>query len=309
MKNIKQVLYLLLFSLLLTVNFQVNGQEEEKEEKKKPRPARKTFASAVLIDNQSDVINSINTFEWNIQHRFGSVGNKGASDLWGIFAPANTRLGFNFVPLERFRIGFGVSKINVSNPFLDFNIKYKILQQTRKNEIPINLVYFGNVAIDTQKPEKFEEGIHRLSYFNELIVSRRFSNKFSAQVAGMFSHFNAVDTLYDNDVFGVSVAAAYKVGSTSAIQIEFTQPLVQHRINDSEHGDFTKDAGPKPNIALSFETATSSHAFQIFISTYRDLLPQYNLAYNTNTFTFEDADGNNKLGFMLGFNITRLWNF
>jgi hypothetical protein len=308
MKKIKLLPYLLLFSLLSTVAIHAIAQDEEKEEKKKPRPARKTFASAVLIDNQSDVINSRNTFEWNIQHRFGSV-DKGSSNLWGIFAPANTRLGFNFVPVDRLRIGFGLSKINISNPFIDFNIKYKILQQTRKNEMPVNLVYFGNMAIDTQKPEKFEKGSHRLSYFHELIVSRRFSSKFSAQVAGMVSHFNSVDTLYDNDVFGVSLAAAYKVSSTSSIQIEWTEPLVQHRINNSEHGDFTKEAGPKRNIALSFETATSSHAFQIFISTYRDLLPQYNLAYNTNKFVIEDSEGNNKLGFMIGFNITRLWNF
>ncbi len=114
----------------------------------------------------------------------------------------------------------------------------------------------------------------------------------------MFSRVSSVDTLYDNDVFGVSLAAAYKISSTSSIQIEWTEPLVQHRINNSEHGDLTKEAGPERNIAIAFETATSAHAFQIFISYYRDLLPQYNLAYNSNT-----------NGFQIGFNITRLWNF
>ena len=57
---------------------------QDEEEKEKPRPERKAFESAVLLDNQTDVINGSKTLEWNIQHRFGTVRN-GSSDLWGVF--------------------------------------------------------------------------------------------------------------------------------------------------------------------------------------------------------------------------------
>jgi hypothetical protein len=278
-------------------NLQVYAQEEEVQEKKKERPARKAFQSAVLIDNQTDVINQSKTLEWNIQHRFGGIKN-GASDLWGIFAPANTRLGFNYSLFDRLRVGFGLTKINVPNPYVDLNLKYKILQQTRSNSMPINLTYFGNTAIDTQNESNFDEGVHRLSYFHELIFSRRFGSKFSALVAGQFAHMNAVDTLYENDVYGVRFAAKYRITSQTSIMLEWTEPFVSHPVNDEVHGDLKKNAGPDRNIGIALEVATSSHAFQIFISYYRDLLPQYNLVYNTN-----------EPGFQIGFNITRLWNF
>ena len=74
MKTMKKITYLLL-SLLILFSAGVQAQDEEKEEKEKPRPQRKAFESSVLIDNQSDVVNSSKTLEWNIQHRFGTVEN------------------------------------------------------------------------------------------------------------------------------------------------------------------------------------------------------------------------------------------
>ena len=193
---------------------------------------------------------------------------------------------------------------------VDYNLKYKIFQQTRSNSIPVNVTYYGDIAEDTRGGGNFEKYVHRFSFFNELIISRRFGPKFSAQIAPMMAHFNAVDTLYSNDVFGVSVAAKFRISPMGSIQLEWTQPLTQHDIgNQSKAGSlYKKDAGPQPNIALGYEVVTSAHVFQIFFSTYRDILPQNNLVYNTNMLS-KDVNGKSKLGFVLGFNITRVWNF
>ena len=103
----KRITYYLL-SLLILCTASVQAQDEE--EKEKPRPERKAFESAVLIDNQSDVVNSSKTLEWNIQHRFGTVVN-GGRDLYGMFAASNIRLGFTYTPINRLAVGFGASKI------------------------------------------------------------------------------------------------------------------------------------------------------------------------------------------------------
>jgi hypothetical protein len=68
-KKMRKFAYLFLSLLIL---FTVNAEAQDEEEKEKPRPQRKAFESAVLIDNQSDVVNASNTLEWNIQHRFGN---------------------------------------------------------------------------------------------------------------------------------------------------------------------------------------------------------------------------------------------
>ena len=99
----KRIIYILL-GLVLIASYDIQAQDEE--EKEKPRPQRKAFESAVLIDNQSDVVNASKTLEWNIQHRFGTVEN-GSKDLWGIFAASNIRLGFTYTPIEKLAVGFG----------------------------------------------------------------------------------------------------------------------------------------------------------------------------------------------------------
>jgi hypothetical protein len=298
--------YLLALAFLLTANLLMAQDEETAPAGEKPRPARPAFDAPLLIDNQTDVVNLKNTLEWNIQHRFGTAEN-GIKDLYGIFAPSNIRLGFSYTLLDRMALGFGLTKINVTNPFVDLNLKYKILQQGREGGMPINLTYFGNLAIDTRNEENFDKGVHRLSYFHQLIISRRFSSKFSAQLSPTFSHFNAVDTLYSNDVLGLNIALRYKVSPQGSIILEWTEPLTKHDVNEADD-QFRKDAGPERNVSIGYEIRTSSHDFQFFFGTYKNLLPQYNLTYNTNTW-IKEVEGENKIAFLIGFNMTRLWNF
>jgi len=300
MKNIKFITTLLIAGFMLFAGTYAMSQDEE--EKSKPRPQRKAFESAVLIDNQTDVINGSKTLEWNIQHRFGTVGN-GWSDLYGMFAASNIRLGFSYSLMDRLSIGFGLTKKTITNPYIDLNIKGKILQQGRDGGSPINLTFYGNIVIDTRPSDNFATKLHRYSYFSELIFSRRFSKKFSLQLAPQWAHFNAVDTLYSNDVFGLDIGARFKVSSQGSIMLEWTEPFTEQPINNAT-GDFQRNAGPFRNVAFGYEIATSAHAFQFFVSVYRDILPQYNLAYNENQFIKDD-----KVSFLIGFNMTRLWGF
>ncbi len=310
----RKIIYLFL-SLTILFSTTLKAQEEEEESNSKPRPQRKAFESAVLIDNQSDVVNASKTLEWNIQHRFGTVEN-GSKDLYGIFAASNIRLGFSYTPIERLAVGFGISKISrlgTANPYVDLNAKFKILEQTRGNEIPVNLTLFGNMGIDTRNKDNFEEVAHRASYFGQLIMSRRISKKLSVQGTAMMSHFNAVDSLFSNDVYGIGLGARFKVSSQGAILFEWTEPLTKHDRNSKAHGDLYKRVGPYRNIAIAYEIATSAHAFQITFGIYRDLAQQYNLHYN-DTYTAQDLfNANNhewyKFQYAIGFNMTRLWGF
>ena len=81
MKNTKLITCILAVCSIFFAGTMTQAQDEQ--EKEKPRPQRSTFESAVLLDNQTDVINGSKTFEWVIQHRFGTVNN-GSSDLSGM---------------------------------------------------------------------------------------------------------------------------------------------------------------------------------------------------------------------------------
>ena len=125
----------------------------------------------------------------------------------------------------------------------------------------------------------------------------------------MMSHFNAVDTLYSNDVFGIGLGARYKVSSQGSILFEWTEPLTKHDINDLVHGDLQRHAGPYRNIAIAYEIATSAHAFQITFGLYRDLAQQYNLHYNSARTAQDLFGGKYDFQYAVGFNMTRLWGF
>ena len=102
--------------------------------------------------------------------------------MWGLFAPSNFRLGFNYVPVRKFQLGFGFSKENL---LWDFNAKYALIRQGRKGGSPVSLTYYANTAIDTRKKEKLTkivegnnqekgvfETIDRFSFFHQLMVAR-----------------------------------------------------------------------------------------------------------------------------------------
>jgi len=267
------------------------AQDEQEETKKLARPA---FESAILLDNQTVVVPIKNTLEWDMQHRFSPVGN-GIEDLFGIYGPgANIRLGFSYTLIDNLGIGFGYTKTN-GKLLLDGNVKYAILKQTRDWSMPVSVTYFGNFALDTRSDdndELFAEYAHRMSFFHEVIIASRITPKISLQIAPSFSHFNAVSDSLENDIIALSFAGRYKFSPQSSVIFEYTQQLTDH---DKSTFDL------QPGISIGMEVATSSHAFQFFVSTFSGIVYQENIVFNQNKF---DSDG-----ILIGFNITRLWNF
>lgn len=262
----------------------------------KSKPVKNTFGSVWLIDNQTVMVPIKGTLEFDIQHRFGTINN-GSKDLFGLFAPSNIRLGVNYAPVKNLFVGIGLTK---ERSQLDLNAKYSLLQQTTDNKMPVSLAYYGNVVIDTRNKSNFRYAVHRFSYFNQLILARKITNNFSVQVAPSFSWFNNVEAYVDdkgdiqkkmeNGHLAISVLGRYKITEKSSIIAGYDQPLTQHTTNN-----------PHPNICFGLETTTSSHAFQVFFGNYYGIVPQSNNVFNKNDF----RDGQ----FVIGFNMTRLWNF
>ncbi len=291
-KYIREISTIIMAILWLCLSSPLAAQDEQ-EEKKPDKPARPAFESAWWFDGQTGTVYQKNTLEFVIQHRFGVI-KPGNNDLLGIYGPSNIRMGLGYAPTDKLNVGFGYTK---NKRILDFYAKYALLTQTRSNSMPISLTYYGNIGIETLDKENYLNSSDRLNYFNELIVMRRFGSKFSAQVGTSLTHYNAVkweqqddaswETM-ENDTWGLSIGARYKITSQMILMLGYDQPLTQHAINQ-----------PKPSINLGLEISTSSHAFQVFITNNNRIQPQENFMFNQNDFTNGD--------WLIGFNITRLW--
>lgn len=306
MKKIN-ILIALLCLIGLTAAAQEDATAEKKENKNKSllgywmvhesAPTKYSYENGMVIDNQTDRMNQAKTLEMQIQHRFGTMEN-GISDLYGIFGAANTRLGLNYTITDWLQVGFGTTK---NYKLQDFGLKANIIQQTKDNKVPVTVTYYGNLAIDARDEKNF--GINykftdRLTYFNELLVTRKFCNWFTFSLGGSFTHFNKVDSLMEHDKIALHFVSRIKVSQQSSVVINYDWPLKIDGIR--EWPGEMKDP-PKPNLGIGWEIATATHTFQVFVGTATSMVPQYNVMMNQNDW----LDGE----VFIGFNITRMWNF
>ena len=185
--------------------------------------------------------------------------------------------------------------------------KYAIIKQT-KGKYPVSVTYYTDIAYDTRKDADksiFKYRSQRISFFNQLIIARKVTDKFSIQIAPSISHYNSVNGYYTKndstgkDIFkemkhdhiAIAISARYKLKEAMAIIVNYDQPITKHNTNN-----------PAPNISFGLELTTSSHAFQFFLGNYGAITPQRNNYFNQNDPHFIGQ-------YLIGFNITRLWNY
>ncbi len=291
----KKCIYILVLALLTSSI--LLAQEEAETEKKVDKPVRNPWESGLLINHQTSVTQYAKTLEMIITHRFGSLEN-GISDVFGIMAPgANIRLGLNYTIIDNLCVGFGT---NSQKKYQDFQVKYTPFEQTRENTMPVSITLYGNAAINAEDEMVFGknyEFIDRMTYFGELIVGRKVTEWLSLQASANFTHFNAVDSLFDHDKIGIGFGGRLKFSPQSSLTFEGGIPLQIESI--SEQREFYFDH--RMHFSIGLEVSTSTHAFQIFVTNGLGILPQELYMYN--------ANGWDTKSIRFGFNITRLWNF
>ena len=309
---------LLVLSCLFLFQVSLHAQDSTTVQGEQPapvkaKPVKNTFKSIWIIDNQTVMVPAKGSFEMDIMHRFGTV-QKGYDDFWGFFSPSNIRLGVTYAPLKKLNLGLGITK---SSMLWDGSAKYSIMSQT-KGKYPVSISYYGNIAYSTLRdPDHsiFKYSTQRLSFFNQLIIARKITDKLSLQIAPDVSHQNSVTGYYTKndstgkamfknmkfDHFAIAFSGRYQLTRVTSLMINYDQPITKHATNN-----------PNPNLAFGFEFNSSGHSFQLFLGNYSLLSPQRNNLYNTNNpFGYTKSDGTKASGggFLIGFNITRLWSW
>lgn len=292
----------ILLATILIIGFSSGFSQENSEkskatkpEKEAPKLIKNAFADIILINNQTTEGLRKNTLQMEIQHRFGKIdqgfrlGNN--FDLLGIFGPSNIRLGINYGLTDKLTVGIGATK---NNSLYNVQWKYKIFQQTETNKMPVSVTYYGNAAINISVNSDFSTVSNRLSYFNQLLISRKFNKQLTLQIGPSVSHFNIIDLDRFPDIshynFGVLFSGRYKFSAQSSFIFEYSHPLT-----------ISESVGTKPDLGFGVEIATRTHTFQLFVSTANAMINQRNVVYNNLDFTKGDMQ--------FGFNIIRRWNF
>lgn len=261
----------LTLSLLILPAFAQDAQE-------KSAPVTNTFGTTTLIENVTTESVYKGGLELEIQHRFSPIENY--HNLFGIYGAANTRIALSYGITDKISVGLGTTK---DYKLQDISWKWRLLEQKEDNSVPVTVAYYGNIVADLRTEDNFApptsefKQMHRLSYLTQIIVARKFGEKFSMQVAPTAVYYNTVtrlddETGYKNFNLGVSAGARANLFGNHSLILEYDQLLTKQDLDEQ----------PKPNLAFGWEIGTGTHSFQIFCSNYSSIISQRNLVYNTN---------------------------
>ncbi|MBI2968300.1 MAG: hypothetical protein HYY40_10885 [Bacteroidetes bacterium] len=290
----------MLFFLPLSSALLAQGDTAAPPEVSKPKLIRHTFEHGSVINNQTVEGLNKKTVDFNVLHRFGSIVNSkdniDLDNLFGILSPSNINLGLNYGITNKISVGLGVTKYK---KIYDLHWKYRALQQNT-GKIPLSVTYYGDAGLITGPKANFLNQdsafkfANRITYFHELMVGRKFNSHLSLQLSGYFVHINFADTVtykeLKHDAAGASFVGKYTMSPQSSVMAIFNMPLM------GRAADF-----PKPDIGIGIEVSTGSHQFQIFLTTADAILYQEMRVYNPNNLL--------KKQMVIGFNITRSWNY
>jgi len=280
---------ILTVSLLLLFSRSAFSQDDllnQLQEDQKPVPVSATFKGARVINGQSIETRDGGVMEVVIQHRFGRV-NSGVENFFGL-DEAYIRLGFDFALTDHLTVGIGRSS---HRKIYDTFAKYSFLEQKTNGGSPVSATAFLSASTDTQDPPSGVEleFRHTMSYVGEVLVARKFSPGFSAQLMPVWVHRNLVQTPQDvNDVFALGVAGRQKISRRSALTFEY-----YYQFNN------TTESENYNSLSFGIDIETGGHVFQLHISNSRGMIEKEFIADTDGKFLDGDIH--------IGFNIIRVF--
>lgn len=251
-----------------------------------------TFKGARIVNGHSIEIPDKNEMIFIIGHRFGRV-DQGANFLG--LDQATIRLGLEYSPLKWLNVGIGRSSYQKT---VDGFVKANILRQRRgKKPFPFHLTYVGGMAWSTMPwtdPNRKNYFTSRLSYVNQLLIARKFSDRVSLQLMPTMIHKNLVPLKDDNnDLYAMGIGGRVKVTRRVAICAEYF-----YLLNEFPTVNTLPVYSP---VAIGVDIETGGHIFQLQFTNAQAMFEKGFIAETTGDFF--------KGNIHFGFNITRTFSF
>jgi hypothetical protein len=248
-----------------------------------------TFKGTRVINGQSVENQARGVLDFIILHRFGRL-NQGARDFFGL-DNANTRIGFEYGVTDWLTAGVGRSTYQKE---YDGFLRARILRQTEDNRMPVTLSYAGTVMVrsdEIQAPDTITEYFfsNRVSYSNQVLIARKFSERLSLQLTPSHVHYNLVRDEKDaNDLFALGIGGRLKLTHRFALTAEYFYTIPGANL-----------AGYRNSASIGVDIETGGHVFQLHFTNSTGMTERSFIGQTTEDW----ADG----GVHFGFNIHRVF--
>lgn len=291
--------YFTLLFFCLFVSAFLNAQEEEQH-------SIRTFKDSRVINTHSVEVLQKRKLDIRIGHRFGDLAgdNGGWANFYGLENAADVMIGGEYGLTNNTTIGLYRSKgagdlKALVSPFL----KHRIIKQTEKGA-PITMTGLVLGTISTMQKNEASSGVsrfpkftHRMAYAVQLMIARKFADRFSLQLIPSFTHRNLVGFEDNNNVISLGLASRVQLTKVMAFVADFTLPVngLQSPFNENPEG-----FEYYPALGIGMEWDTGGHVFQLNLTNAEGVMET---DYIPNT-TTNWLDGE----FRIGFTISRLFN-
>ncbi len=267
-----------LFILATICSFSLIGQE-------KGEKVSQTFKDTRVVNGHSVETNQEGSMKFIIAHRFGEI-NGGIKELYGL-DQSTIRLGFDYGIKDWLTIGIGRSSFEKT---VDGFVKARLVHQREGVGAPISLTWMSSAAVKTLEntdPDRKDLQRTRWDYVNQLLISRKFSERFSLQLMPTHLHKNLVATKEDkNDIISIGGAGRLQLTKVISFKAEY-----YYTLEDQLHENRTN------SLALGFDIETKHHVFQLHVGNSRGMIEKFFIAETIGKWDEGDI--------MFGFNITR----
>jgi len=243
----------------------------------------KTFYSSRIVNSHTTEMLNKKTLDFRINHRFGDI-SEGYSNFFGL-DNATMRMSFDYGITDNLQVGIGRSTFERT---VDGFVKYRFLRQIEKNgNMPISAVYVAGMTMNGMEPPANRTNFFtsRLSYLHQVVVARKFGEKFSAQLMPTIIHRNLIDSSqYAHDVFSVGVSLRQKILPSITLNVEYFW-VAPNQINDRfDHP-----------LSIGIDINTGWHTFQLHVTNATGTFEKAAITQTTNSW----ARGNLHFGFNL----------
>ncbi len=247
------------------------------------------FKTLQVVNMQSTKLPAKKEFYLLISHRFGSLSlgdlDSFADNFFGL-DNATTKICGVYGITE----WLSVEASRQTLKLYEFGTKYRLVSQSEN--FPVTLVGRNTMNIDTSLkqatyPEiKFND---KLSFANEILISKKLSDRVSLQVAGIWVHNNLIDqAILKKDQQVAAIGGRIKISNRVSINGEYG-----YRFSPMENTVYHNP------VSLGLDIDTGGHVFQIILSNSQKMS---DVSY------YNGANGNiGKGNIFLGFNMYRVF--
>jgi len=282
----KRIIFISMIGLLLSGNLLAQDDlladlVKEDSAKVKQNITIATFKATRVINMHSVEMTGTGNLQFLIIHHFGAIwdNKEGGANFARLFGMngnfASTYLSFDYTPIRWMNLGVAWA----GSTTMEGTAKFKLLrQQTGEKTIPISLVWVSTANFNASKQLESPQGLYwnRFSYLHQLLIARKFTEKFSLQLIPSMVHRNIISYGYgsDHNIYSMGIGGRYKLTEKRALTFEYSRQLNMYENVIDKTGEMVSYS---PNlISLGYDWDTGGHIFQFFFtnSAFASNIPQ-----------------------------------